>query len=219
MASSTAPRRKLVLKMSVSLDGFVAGPNGEADWIFRSSGGADSTEWVLDTLRGAGVHIMGSRSYHDMAAFWPYSDMPIASPMNDIPKVIFSRTGIKSTQVDPSPALAEAKARNAEQHGITPTAAVLRSWAEPTVASGDLVEEVLRLKEQPGHFILAHGGARFAQSLVASGLIDEYRLGIHPVVLGRGQPLFSGLRSPVDLRLISATPFRSGAVAAIYQPA
>jgi dihydrofolate reductase len=219
MAGSTATRRKLVLKMSVSLDGFVAGPNGEADWIFRSSGGADSTTWVLDTLRGAGVHIMGSRSYHHMAAFWPYSDMPIASPMNDIPKVIFSRTGIKNTPVDPSPVLAEAKARNAERHGVTPTAAVLQSWADPTVASGDLVEEVLRLKEQPGNYILAHGGARFAQSLIAAGLVDEYRLGIHPVVLGQGLSLFSALRSPVDLRLISMTPFASGAVAAVYQPA
>ena len=106
-----------------------------------------------------------------------------------------------------------------ERSGVTPTAALLRSWAEPTVARGDLAEEVLRLKEQPGNFILAHGGARFAQSLVASGLIDEYRLGIHPVVLGQGQPLFSGLRSPVDLRLISATSFGAGVVAAVYQPA
>jgi dihydrofolate reductase len=78
---------------------------------------------------------------------------------------------------------------------------------------------VLKMKEQPGNFILAQGGARFAQSLVASGLIDEYRMVIHPVALRRGQPLFSGLRSPVDLRLISATPFSSGVVAAVYQPA
>lgn len=221
MASSTATKRKLVLKMSVSLDGFVAGPNGEVDWIFRTQGD-DSTEWVVDTLRNAGVHIMGSRSYYDMAAFWPFSDMPFAPPMNDIPKIIFSRKGIKDgTKVDRTTrALADAKAHHMEERpGVTPTAAVLQSWAEPTVARGDLAEEVLRLQEQPGNFILAHGGARFAQSLVASGLIDEYRLGIHPVVLGQGQPLFSGLRSPVDLRLISATPFGSGVVAAVYQPA
>jgi dihydrofolate reductase len=218
---ATAAKRKLVLKMSISLDGFVAGPNGEADWIFRSSGGADSTGWLLDTLRGAGVHIMGSRSYADMAAFWPYSEMAIAAPMNEIPKVIFSRAGLahgplaeKTTR-----ALAEAKARNAHQHGVTPSAAVLQSWAEPAVASGELVDEILRLKEQPGGFILAHGGARFAQSLVAAGLVDEYRLAIHPVALGQGMPLFSGLSSPCDLRLIGMTPFASGAVAAVYQPA
>lgn len=221
MSGAMATRRKLVLKMSVSLDGFVCGPDGEADWIFRSSGGADSTQWVLDTLRGAGVHIMGSRSYYDMAAFWPFSDMPIAPPMNDIPKVIFSRSGLQdgTRGEQASKALAEAKARNAQRHGIAPTEAILESWAEPTVARGDLAEEILRLKEQPGRFILAHGGARFARSLVASGLIDEYRLAIHPVVLGQGQPLFSRLRNPVDLRLVSMTPFDSGAVAAVYRPA
>jgi len=221
MATSTATKRKLVLKMSVSLDGFVGGPNGEVDWIFRTMGG-DSTEWIVNMLREAGAHMMGSRTYYDMAAFWPFSDTPFAPPMNDIPKIIFSRKGIKDvTQVDRTTrALADARAdRIGERPSVTPTAAVLQSWAEPTVARGDLAEEVLRLKEQPGNFILVHGGARFAQSLVASGLIDEYRLVIHPVVLGRGQPVFSGLRSPVDLRLISATPFGSGVVAAVYQPA
>lgn len=221
MTTLTAPKRKLVLKMSVSLDGFVCGPNGEADWIFRSSGGDDSTAWVLDTLHGASVHIMGSRSYYDMAAFWPYSEIPIAAPMNDIPKVIFSKNGIKEgTQAErTTAAFAEAKARNAQRHGATPTAAVLKSWTDPTVASGDLAEEIRRLKEQPGNYILAHGGASFAQSLVASGLVDEYQLGIHPVVLGQGKPLFSALRSPADLRLVSVTPFASGAMAVVYQPA
>jgi hypothetical protein len=84
---------------------------------------------------------MGSHSYYGMAAFWPFSDMPIAAPMNDIPKIVFSKKGIKDgAQVDQMRlALAEAKARNAERHGVTPTAAVLQSWAEPTVARGDLV--------------------------------------------------------------------------------
>jgi dihydrofolate reductase len=207
--------------MSVSLDGFVAGPNGEIDWIFRTSGD-DSTQWTVSTLREAGVHIMGSRTYYDMAAFWPFSDSPFTAPMNDIPKVIFSRNGIKDgTQVDGSTrALADARANQiGGRPGVTPTAAVLQSWAEPTVARGDLAEEVHRLKDQPGKYIVAHGGARFARSLVASGLIDEYRLLIHPAVLGRGQALFSELRSPADLRLISATPFSSGVVAVVYQPA
>jgi dihydrofolate reductase len=182
----------------------------------------EATEWVVDTLRNAGVHIMGSRTYYDMAAFWPYSDSPLAPAMNDIRKVIFSRSSMREgTVVDRTTrALADArKDRSGHRTAVTPTAAVLRSWAEPTVARGDLAEEVLRLKEQPGNFILAHGGAGFARSLVASGLIDEYRLVIHPVVLGRGQPLFSGLPSPVDLQLISANAFSSGVVAAVYQPA
>jgi dihydrofolate reductase len=221
MATATATRRKLVLKMSVSLDGFVAGPNDEVDWIFRTLGD-DSMEWVTNTHREAGAHAMGTRTYYDMAAFWPFSNSPLAQAMNDIPKVIFSRRGIKDgTQLDQrTKALADARADDiGARQGVTPTAAVLQSWAEPTVARGDLAEEVLRLKEQPGNFILAHGGALFAQSLVGSGLIDEYRLVIYPVVLGQGRSLFSGLRSPVDLRLMSATPFSTGVVAAVYQPA
>jgi dihydrofolate reductase len=221
VATATA-NRKLVLKMSVSLDGFVSGPNGELEWMFRNMGDSTAREWVIDTQRSAGVHIMGSGAYHDMAAFWPYSDSPLAPAMNDIPKVIFSRSGIKDGTVSDRAAGAradESKARIGHRTGVTPTAEVLRSWAEPTVARGDLAEEVIRLKEQPGNFILAHGGAGFGRSLVASGLIDEYRLVIHPAVLGQGQPLFSELRSPVDLRLISVTPFATGVVAAVYQPA
>jgi dihydrofolate reductase len=221
MATATATRRKLVLKMSVSLDGFVAGPNDEVDWIFRTLGD-DSMEWISNTHRESGAHAMGARTYYDMAAFWPFSNSPLAKAMNDIPKVIFSRKGIKDgTQLDQTTkALADARADDiGARQGVTPTAAVLQSWAEPTVARGDLAEEVLRLKEQPGNFILAHGGALFAQSLVGSGLIDEYRLVIHPVVLGQGRSLFSGLRSPVDLRLMSTTRFSTGVVAAVYQPA
>lgn len=220
MTSSAATKRKLVLKMSVSLDGFVTGPNGEVDRIFRTIGDPKAREWVADTLRGADAHLMGSGAYYDMAAFWPYSDSPLASLMNDIPKIIFSRSGIKDgTQVNRTGELDEANAaRIGQGSGATPTAAVLKSWADPTLARGDLVEEVLRLKEQPGNYILAHGGARFVQSLAAAGLIDEYRLAVHPVVLGQGQSLFSALRNPADLRLISATPFASGVVALVYQP-
>ncbi len=208
--------RKLVLKMSISVDGFVAGPNGEIDWIFRTVG--DSTEWVVDICREAGAHMMGSRTYYDMAAFWPYSDTPFAPPMNDTPKIVFSRNGIKDgTQVNRTTrALADAEKDRGDRQGVTPTASVLQSWAKPTVARGDLAEEVARLKKQTGNFILAHGGARFAQSLVATGQIDEYRLVIHPVALGQGQPLFSALRGPMDLRLISSTPFGSGVVGAVY---
>ena len=67
-----------ILKMHITIDGFVAGPNGEADWIFESQDEA-ATAWLLDTLRQAGVHIMGSRTFHDMAAYWPSSPGPLAA--------------------------------------------------------------------------------------------------------------------------------------------
>jgi len=203
--------------MSISLDGFVAGPNGEGEGVFLTRG-ADSTEWLVDRLRQAGAIAMGSRSYYDMAAFWPYSDLPFAAPMNDKPKIVFSRNGIKVDVV--AGALADAKKnRSGDQQSVVPTEAVLRSWAEPTVAGGDLVEEVARLKEQPGNFINVLGGASLAQSLVASGLIDEYRLIRHPVALGRGLPLFSGLPRPLNLSLVSRVSFGSGAVGEVYRVA
>ena len=200
--------RELILRMSISLDGFVAGPDGEIDWIFRHRG-ADSTAWIVDTLRQAGVHAMGSRTYRDMAAFWPTSDTPFTPAMNDISKIVFSRSGLPDRRAVETTA----------PPGATPTAAVLRSWAEPAVASGDLLEEVARLKAQPGGFVVAHGGARFAQSLAAAGLVDEYRLTVIPVALGRGLPLFSGLSHPVDLRLVAAVPFAAGTLGIVYRPA
>ena len=209
--------RELVLGMSITLDGFVAEPNGEpeADWILR---GADSTAWIVERLRQAGAIAMGSRSYYTMAAFWPYADLPFAPPMNDTPKIVFSRGGLQADIV--TRALAEAQQdRGGERHRVTPTAAVLRSWAEPIVARGDLAEEVARLKAQPGAFINVLGGASLAQSLIAAGLVDEYRLIVHPVALGRGLPLFSALPQPLPLRLVSRVSFNSGAVGEVYRPA
>jgi len=90
-----------------------------------------------------------------------------------------------------------------------------RRWRSWTPGPGRRWHAAIWLRKSS----LAHGGARFARSLVTSGLIDEYRLAIHPVILGQGQPLFAGLSSPADLRLLSVTPFSSGAMAVVYQPA
>jgi dihydrofolate reductase len=87
------------------------------------------------------------------------------------------------------------------------------------VASGDLAEEVADLKAEDGKPIIAHGGASFARSLVAQGLIDQYDLLVHPVMLGKGLPVFSDLAMPRPLRLISSRAFPGGAVAQIYRPA
>jgi riboflavin biosynthesis pyrimidine reductase len=84
--------RRLILKMSVSVDGFVAGPNGEVDWIFPTLD-EGTTRWLAETLSRAGAHLMGSRTFRDMAAYWPRSVGPIAGAMNDIPKVVFTRSG------------------------------------------------------------------------------------------------------------------------------
>ena len=95
----------------------------------------------------------------------------------------------------------------------------MASWTNAQVATGDLTEEINRLKQQPGKDILAHGGAGFAQSLIKAGVVDEYHLPIHPVALGKGLPIFAGLSKPINLNLISTTVFKTGIVANVYRPA
>ncbi len=190
--------RRLILKMSLSLDGFASGPNGEVDWLMRRRD-EGATVWIAETLWQAGLHAMGSRTFYDMMEHWPGSAGPLAAPMNDIPKIVFTKQ--HSLNLADGPA--------------TPGAA---SWRESQVANGDLAAEIARLKQQPGKDILAHGGVRFAQSLVRLGLVDEYRLLVHPVALGKGLPLFSGLPKALDLELVSTTIFRSGVTAQIYRP-
>lgn len=213
--------RKLVLKMSISLDGFVCRPGGELDWIFKSMD-REVTAWTLDRVWQAGVHLMGSRTYRDMAAWWPYSTEPFAPPMNEIPKAVVSRHGIDALRGGETTAGFKDAERARASSGAdltTPSPEIAQSWAHPTVLSGDLAEEITRLKQQPGKDIVAHGGAAFAQSLVATALIDEYCLLIHPTALGLGRPLFSTLTRPASLELVHAIAFPAGAVAHIYRPA
>jgi dihydrofolate reductase len=208
--------RRLILKMSMSADGFVGGPNGEMDWLFRTMD-AEATAWTVATLWEAGVHIMGSRTFRDMAAYWPSSSEPFAPPMNQIPKVVFSSHGRLAVGAAEGTTRALKDARAQSPHRREDDAAT-ESWAAARFVAGEVAESIAELKQEGGKDILAHGGASFAQSLIARGLVDEYRLLVHPVVLGRGLPLFSGLARPLDLALVDARPFPRGAIAHIYRP-
>ena len=212
--------RKLVLQMRISADGFVGGPNGEIDWLLRTM---DETaiSWIEETLLQAGVHIMGSRTFYDMLNYWPTSSNQLAKPMNEIPKMVFSKKGRIETSAfgQTTQALKDATRLDLE-NGINPlTEENISSWANASIASGDLGAEISALKEQDGKFILAHGGASFAQNLVGLVLIDEYRLLIHPVILGKGLPLFSTVITPTYLQLESSTVLKTGIIANIYKPA
>jgi dihydrofolate reductase len=159
-----------------------------------------------------GVHIMGSRTYADMAAYWPKSTDILAACMNEIPKVVFSRSGKAPAPSSSTQALADAK------RAMPIDEKQLASWREPRVASGDLAQEIARLKAEPGKDIIAHGGIAFARSLVKSGLIDEYWLIVHPVALGRGEGLFTDLAKPQAFELLSSTRFPAGACAQVLRP-
>ncbi len=148
--------RKLALQMGVSLDGMVArrGSFGAGGWGVPPEDPALKARKIA-WLRDADLHLMGRTTYEEMAGFWPTSDDEYAAPMNDIPKVVFSKT---LTRAD---------------------------WPQSMIASGDLAEEISALKRQPGRDMIAWGGAAFAQSLSRFGLIDEYRLVVQPVALAR----------------------------------
>jgi dihydrofolate reductase len=91
------------------------------------------------------------------------------------------------------------------------------SWGDARVFDGDLAEGISKLKAEPGKPILAHGGAGFMRSLIATGLIDEYHLVIHPVVLGSGLPIFTGLAKQLDLKLVDVKAFPGGVIAHTYR--
>jgi len=182
--------RSVVLQMGVTLDGFVHGTAGYEDWGLPPEDD-ELVAWKVASLRQAGTHIMGRRTYEAMASVWPRSTGLYADVMNEIPKVVFSRT------------LSAA------------------DWPESRVVTGiDLAADIQRLKEEPNGtgIVLAHGGATFVDSLIGAGLIDEYRLVIHPVVIGQGTSLFRALAAPLRLDVIDSRTFAGGTVVTVLRP-
>ena len=176
--------------MGVSLDGLVARPGrlGAGGWGIPPDDPA-LKERKLGWMDDVGLHLMGRNTYEEMAEFWPVSDDAYAAPMNEIPKVVFSRTLERA------------------------------EWPDSRIARGDLAEEIASLKRESGKDLLAWGGAAFAQSLSSLGLVDEYRLIHQPVALGQGLPLFKGLTAPLRLELVDAQTYPTGATLNVYRPA
>ncbi|MDB5367177.1 MAG: Dihydrofolate reductase [Rhodospirillales bacterium] len=209
--------RDLILKMSMSIDGFVSDLDGGNRWMFGAD--QEAKAWSVETLWNASLHIMGSRSFSGMATYWQTSTDQFAPPMNQIPKAVFSRQGPAIlSNVNTTAALdaARANAATGQSAALQPGA---ESWAEAYVASGDLAEEIAKLKAQEGKPIIAHGGVSFARSLIAQGLVDQFALFVVPVALGKGLPVFSELAAPTRLKLMSSKAFPGGAVAQVYRPA
>ena len=179
--------RRLILQTGISIDGYVAALDKSHPWgVDREDEGIK--RWVLDSVWAAGAHLMGRVTYEEMACTWPTSASEYARPMNEIPKVVFSKTLDRA------------------------------DWAETRIASGDLAEEVDRLKREPGNDLIAYGGATFDQALTRLGLVDEYRLMIQPAALGAGLPLFKDLPAPLHLELLEATTYPTGVAIHIYRP-
>jgi dihydrofolate reductase len=179
---------KIVLMMGISLDGFVAVPSANGlTPVMEGLGGLppedpELTKAKLAWIWEAGAHLMGRITYEEMAAFWPTSTADYAAPMNEIPKVVFSK-GLERAD-----------------------------WPESRVARGDLADEIAKLKGESDKDLIAWGGASFAQSLARRGIVDEYRITTHPVAVGDGEPLFKDIPAPVRLKLVDTKIFNSAAV-------
>jgi dihydrofolate reductase len=189
--------RKLKLQMSITLDGFVAGPNGELDWMNSDMVMEDDKlfPYMNSLIDSSDTILMGRKMTDEFVNYWtnvvkdPKSrDYAFAKKMVDTPKVVFTRT------------LDESR------------------WPNTVLAKGDLVEEVNELKNRPGKDLLVYGGAGFVSSLIKNDLIDEYHFLVNPVAIGDGKTIFSELGRYCKLKQIGATPYECGITVHNYLP-
>jgi dihydrofolate reductase len=180
--------RKLIMWNLVTLDGFFEGPKSwEIDW-HDYVWGEELERLSLEQSKSIGMLLFGRVTYEGMAGYWQTQKGEIAEFMNEVPKVVFSRT------------LSKAEWNNTK---------LVRDHAE---------EEITRLKKQPGKDLFIFGSANLSSTLTQAGLIDEYRLCVAPVVLGGGSPLFKASPARLRLKLLEARPLKSGGVILRYQP-
>jgi dihydrofolate reductase len=183
--------RKVIASPFVTLDGFIAGPDGELDWSVGDE--AFDREQLPALLDRVDAILLGRLTYQALAAYWPFTSTEedsTADLVNTIPKVVFSRT------------LAEAP---------------WGPFKNARLVKGDPSAAVAQLKQQAGKDMVIFGSGRLVSELAQAALIDEYQLRVNPVVLGRGKRLFPDLRERVKLKLLASRTSPSGVVVLHYQ--
>lgn len=187
--------RKVILFMHVSLDGFTAGPDGALDWI-----AVDEEVWkeVINLQNTADTALFGRINYQGFESYWP------------------------TVPSDPNASSHEREhARWLEQASKLVFSATLSqvSWKNTKIVNGPVAKEIATLKQQAGKNLLLFGGASLAQTCVRENLVDEYRLLINPVVLGKGSRLFQDIPQRISLKLVETKTYHSGVVELRYQAA
>lgn len=179
--------RKVIVSNLMSLDGFFEGPNHELDWFVVDE---EFFAYARDMLRGVDTIVFGRKTYQHMADYWPSAPAEeIADQMNNLPKIVFSRT-LESAE-----------------------------WQNSTLVKSDAIAEISKLKKLPGKDMVILGSASLASFLLQQGLIDEYRVILNPVLLGSGRPLFQDVKQRLRLKLSRTKLFGSGVVVLYYQSA
>ncbi len=179
--------RKLKLQVQITVDGFIAGPNGEMDWTVRDWD-VELKHYVGEITRPVDCIVLGRKLAQGFIPYWAsHPEQEGAEKFNSTPKVVFTKTLEESI------------------------------WPDTTLAKGDLVEEITRLKTMDGKDIIAYGGASFVSALIKHGLIDEYHFFVNPVAIGTGLPIFRELDTRLSLSLVNATTFACGIVVLKYR--
>lgn len=175
--------RKLKLQVQMSVDGFVAGPDGAMDWMVWNWDDA-LNHYVSELTKEVDTILMGRKMVDGFIKSWSAIAADPAHPEHtsgrkfiEMPKVVFSRTLQES------------------------------SWPNTTIASAELSEEIQRLKQLDGGDMIAYGGARFVSSLIATALVNDYYFFVNPVIMGKGMPIFTTLTQQQPLTLIESIAF------------
>ena len=184
--------RRLVWLMHVSLDGFVAGPNGEIDWIYLEDEMFEDVQTLVNT---ADTALYGRVTYQLMESYWPTAakgptatkhDIDHANWLNPALKIVFSRT-LKSVE-----------------------------WHNTRIIKDHIGEEIAKLKKQPGKNLILFASPNLASTLMNHDLIDEYWFNINPIVLHKGIPLFKDINNIHKLKLLESKTYKNGVVKLYY---
>jgi dihydrofolate reductase len=185
--------KKVIVSEFVTLDGVMEDPGGaeqfeRGGWAFQFERGPEGDKFKLDEVMQAGALLLGRKTYEGFAAAWPSRTGEFADKMNGMPKYVVSTT------LD-----------NA-------------GWNNSTIISSNVVEKVAELKGLPGQDILIAGSGQLVGTLLEHDLVDEYRLMVYPVILGKGKHLFEDGNRRHALQLVEAKPVGAGILILVYHP-
>lgn len=183
--------RKLLVFNQVSLDGYIADREGDMSWAHKDPQDAEWNAFVAGNAKGEGELLFGRVTYDLMASYWPtpmamQNTPEVAEGMNNMPKVVFSRTMEKA------------------------------SWKNTKLVKSDIAAEVRKMKQEPGPQMVIMGSGTIVSQLTQEGLIDEYQLVVNPIVLGAGKSMFAGVKDRRTLKQTQSRTFGNGNVVLTY---
>lgn len=186
--------RKLKLQVQMTVDGYIAGLNGELDFMVWDWDN-ELKQYVTDLTEPVDCIVLGRKLAEGFIPHW---------------------AGVAANPDDPEHAAGK---KFTETHKVVFTKTLAESvWENTVLAKGGLVDEITKLKKQTGQDIIAYGGATFASALIQYGLIDEFHLFINPTAIGKGMAIFKELKHKQNLALVKAIPFDCGIAVLHYEP-